>query len=125
MSTLVGARVLVLEDEAILAFALEDMLLDLGCEVIGPALRLSEAFNLLESEQLDAAVLDVNVGGDRSYGVAEDLERRDVPFIFATGYGAEGMELKRTGICVLPKPYRRDDLKAELLRLLQKPVADG
>jgi len=125
MSALNGTRVLVLEDEAVLAFALEDMLLDLGCAVVGPALRLSEAFALLEKAQLDAAVLDVNVGGDRSYGVAEDLERRGIPFIFATGYGAEGLELQRTGVRVLAKPYRRHDLEIELIRLLQKPAVDG
>jgi len=124
MSALKGTRILVLEDEAVLAFALEDMLLDLGCEVVGPALRLSDAFSLMEKEQLDVAVLDVNVGGDRSYGVAEGLERRGVPFIFATGYGAEGIELQQTGVRVLPKPYRVHDLESELIRLLQKPVVD-
>jgi len=120
MSGLVGSRVLVVEDEAILAFALEDMLADLGCEVVGPALRLPEAFSLVQREHLDAAVLDVNIGGDRSYGVAEDLERRGVPFIFATGYGSAGVELKLAGIHVLAKPYSRQEMESELIRLLEK-----
>ncbi len=125
MSALEGARVLVLEDEAILAFALEDTLLELGCEVVGPALRLPEALSLAESERLDAAVLDVNIGGDRSYGVAEVLERREVPFIFATGYGSDGVEVKGPSVPVLAKPYRGDELEAALMRLLQKRVVSN
>jgi len=117
-----GSRVLVLEDEAILAFALEDMLVELGCEVVGPAMRLGDALSLAENERLDAAVLDVNIGGDRSYGVAEELERRGIPFLFATGYGLEGVELKRPGVRVLSKPYRQRELETELTRLLQHPV---
>jgi len=125
MSAITGCRVLILEDEAILAFALEDMLADLGCEVVGPALRLPEAFSLVERESLDAAVLDVNIGGDRSYGVAENLERRGVPFIFATGYGSAGVELKRPGVHVLTKPYRQREMEAELVRLLERRKHEG
>jgi len=123
MSALDGIRVLVLEDEAILAFALEDMLVDLGCEVVGPALRLAEALRLAQNERLDAAVLDVNISGDRSYGVAEVLEVRGIPFIFATGYGSEGVEPKRSGAPVLAKPYRQHQLETELTCLLQRTRA--
>lgn len=124
MSVLDGSRVLILEDEALVAFALEDMLVAFGCEVVGPALRLSQALDLIEREQLDAAILDVNIGGDRSYAIAEELERRSVPFIFATGYGTEGVELKRASVRVLTKPYRRHELESELKRLLEKPAPD-
>ena len=125
MVALKGARVLVLEDEAILAFALEDMLLELGCEVVGPAMRLADALSLVEKDPLDAAVLDVNIAGDRSYCVAEILERRGIPFIFATGYGSGGVEVKRPDVRVLAKPYRQADLEAELIRLLQHPAVES
>jgi CheY-like chemotaxis protein len=125
MSAIAGRRVLVLEDEAVLAFALEDMLIELGCEVVGPALRLAEASRLAENERLDAAVLDVNIGGDRSYSVAEVLERRGIPFMFATGYGSCGVDLKRSGTPVLAKPYRQHELETELTRLVQRPSSRG
>lgn len=126
MNELAGARVLIVEDEAIVAFMLEDMLVELGCVVIGPALRLADALRLVEeAERIDAAVLDVNIGGERSDRVAEALERRHIPFVFATGYGRQGMTLTGGGAELLAKPYRMDDVEAELRRLLPGRLAPG
>jgi CheY-like chemotaxis protein len=118
MNLLSGKKVLLLEDEAIIAFAVEDMLTDIGCIVVGPALRLTEALELVETAQIDAAVLDVNINSERSYPVAEELQRRGVPFLFATGYDREGLEWPGAPADVIAKPYRRDQLEAALERLL-------
>src|SRR3712207_9118444 len=87
-----GVRVLVVEDEAAISLLLEDMLLDFGCEVIGPAARLSAALDAVERETVDLAILDVNVAGEPIYPVAETLARKGVPFVFSTGYGSAGIK---------------------------------
>ncbi|OBX19056.1 hypothetical protein A9995_07860 [Erythrobacter sp. QSSC1-22B] len=105
---------LVLEDEPIVAFAVEDMLIDLGFDPVHVATTLDEAYRCLEKFTPGAAVLDVNIRGDRSYGVAEALVSRGVPFVFATGYGeAEHPEAFR-GVSTLTKPYDQAQLNAAL-----------
>ena len=118
MSALRGKRVLLVEDEAVIAFAVEDMLTDLGCEVVGPAFRLEEAIAMAETAALDAAILDVNLNDQRSYVVADELTRRAVPFLFATGYAEAGVDWGGAEVAVLPKPYRQDQIAAALGRLL-------
>lgn len=118
MSLLTGKRVMLLEDEAIIAFAVEEMLIDLGCTVVGPALRLDEGLELAASAEIDAAVLDVNINSERSYSIAEALERRGVPFVFATGYDRDGLEWRGADSEMIAKPYRREQLEAALQRLL-------
>src|SRR4051794_22900016 len=82
-----GRRVLVVEDEMIVAWLLQDMLADLGCAVVGPAARVSQALAMIDAEAIDAAVLDVNLNGQKSYPVADALAARGMPFVFSTGYG--------------------------------------
>ena len=106
--------VLVVEDEAMIAMLLEDMLDELGCGVVGPAFRVAEAIELAGSAEIDGAVLDVNLGGEKVYEVADALRRRNVPFAFASGYGEAGLRAADAGRPVLEKPYRLSDL-AELL----------
>lgn len=118
MSALAGMRILVVEDEPVIAMTVEDMLIDLDCQVIGPASNLEQAQALAEAEALDAAVLDININGGRSYLIADALRRRGVPFVFATGYGEEGIENGSGGMPVLQKPYRQDQIEAALCRLL-------
>lgn len=113
MSGLAGKRVLVVEDEPIVAMMVEDMLIDMGAEVIGPASTLERAIALVEEQPLDAALLDVNLGEKRSNEVAALLHRRGVPFIFATGYGDAGMAAFAEAP-VLQKPYREAQLAAML-----------
>jgi two-component SAPR family response regulator len=79
-------RVLVVEDEVLLALEVQDMLQRLGQEVVGPVGNLREALKLAETEQLDAALLDVNLGTENSLKVAETLAERGIPFVFVTGY---------------------------------------
>jgi CheY-like chemotaxis protein len=78
-------RVLVVEDEGLLAALLEDMLAELGCQTIGPAGTVEQALALIAEFEVDAAVLDLNLNGVQAYPVAEFLRRRGIPFIFTTG----------------------------------------
>jgi CheY-like chemotaxis protein len=117
-SALTGKRILVVEDEPILAMSLEDMLLDLGCIVVGPALRLAEAEALARSEALDAALLDVNMGDGLSFGIAAILAERGVPLCFSTGYGPPGVDPAFASAPVLQKPYRPEALTAALISLV-------
>ena len=105
MTDLSGKRVLIVEDEALLAMAIDDILSDLGCVVVGPALSLDQAQTLAGHEPLDAAVLDVNVGGASSFGIADILRQRSVPFCFVTGYGSASLPPQYAGVPVLAKPF--------------------
>lgn len=111
-------RVLVVEDEPIVAISLQDMLEALGYEVVGPAFRVAPALALAGEAGIDAAILDVNMGGEHSYAVAERLKDRGIPYIFATGYGREGIEPGHEDVPVLQKPYREAQVDAALRRLL-------
>jgi CheY-like chemotaxis protein len=110
-----GLRILVVEDEAAISLLLEDMLLDFGCEVIGPAARLSAALEAVSREQVDLAILDVNVAGEPIYPVAEALAQRSIPFVFSTGYGSAGIRDTFRDRPVLQKPFAQHDLKQKLL----------
>jgi CheY-like chemotaxis protein len=114
MMSLSGKRVLVVEDEMLVAMHLEDDLTAMGLEVVGPAMRLDAALALAESADVDVAVLDVNIHGGRSYPVATTLQERGVPFIFATGYGHTEEHEAFAGVTTLTKPYRTDDLATAL-----------
>lgn len=110
-----GLRILVVEDEAAISLLLEDMLLDFGCEVIGPAARLSAALDAVAREQVDLAILDVNVAGEPIYPVAEALAQRSIPFVFSTGYGSAGIRDAFRDRPVLQKPFAQHDLKQKLI----------
>ena len=84
-----GQHVLIVEDEYFLAQDLVDYFQDLGVQVLGPAASVSEALRLLESAEVQGAILDVNLRGERVYPVADVLRQRHVPFVFASGYGGE------------------------------------
>ena len=114
-----GRRILVVEDEPLVAMLLEDLLLELGLEVIGPALRLERALELARSEPMDAAILDVNLAGERSYAVAEQLAARGIPFAFATGYGSPGLD-RNLDAPLLRKPFERDAVRRVAERLLER-----
>lgn len=114
-----GLRVLVVEDEMMVSMLIEDMLGDLGCEVIGPASRIEDALVLVDSAAIDCAVLDVNLGGQPIFPLADILRERGAPFAFATGYGDAGLREADRGTPVLQKPFREIDL-ARVLGELRK-----
>lgn len=117
--TLVGRRILVVEDEMMIAMLVEDMLSELGCSVVGPAHALDAALDLAQSEVgLDAALLDVNLGGQPVFAVADALRARGVPAIFSTGYGDAGLRDVDRGSAVLQKPFRAGDLARALNQAL-------
>jgi CheY-like chemotaxis protein len=117
---LAGLRVLVVEDEMMVSMLIEDMLTDLGCTVVGPASRLDEAIELASTSELDCAVLDVNLGGQPIFPLADLLRERGYPFAFATGYGDAGVRDVDRGTPVLQKPFREGDLARVLGELRAK-----
>lgn len=108
------ARILVVEDEFLVAALLQDRLEALGCDVVGPASTVSEALELLHVEPVDAAVLDVNINGEKVFPVADALGQRGIPFIFATAYGAAGLTDRHAEHAVLDKPYQERALEHAL-----------
>ena len=117
-----GAKVLVLEDETLVSMMVEDMLLDLGCEVVGPFAKLDQALAFMDSGdgQIDAALLDVNLGGVRSFPMAEALAGKGVPFVFTTGYDESGLPDIWRGRPTLRKPF----MMGEMAEALKKALPD-
>ena len=113
-----GLRVIVVEDETLVAILLEDMLTDLGCEVLWTAHRVSKALDLVARSRPDAAVLDVNIGGDEVYPVAVALAERAIPFVFATGYGIRGLTEPWRNRPIVQKPFQAEHLSHSLLAAL-------
>jgi CheY-like chemotaxis protein len=113
-----GRRVLLVEDEPIVAWLLKDMLVDLGCSVIGPAADVNQALAMIDAEPIDVAVLDVNLRGQMSYPVADVLVARGVPFVFSTGYDKDRLLEGYRTIPTLQKPFHRSDLGDTLAKLL-------
>lgn len=83
---LAGRRVPVVEDEMLVLVMAEDLLADLGCEAVSSAATVNQALLPIEIEVFDAALLDMNLGGDKSFPIADALAVREVPFAFSTGY---------------------------------------
>lgn len=106
-TALTGLRLLIVEDEMMVAMMVEDMLADLGCVVVDVAGTLSRGLALAADTGvvLDGAILDVNLGGDKVYPIAELLAARSIPFIFATGYGIAGIAESFSRVPALAKPY--------------------
>lgn len=110
-----GLRILVVEDEMMIALLLESMLVEFGHRVAGPVARLDKALEAAQREPLDLAILDVNVNGQEVYPVAAALASRGIPFVFATGYGRAGLRPPYRDRPTLQKPYRSDDLREAIM----------
>jgi PAS domain S-box-containing protein len=108
---LAGNRLLLVEDEVLVAMAIKDMLIELGFEVVGAYNRVTEAFAVAANQDIDAAILDVSLGGELIYPVADCLVAKDVPFVFITGYGAEAIDARFASYRVLQKPIQRQVLQ--------------
>ncbi len=104
-------RALVVEDEVIVGMLLEDMLGELGCEVVAISTHLEEALKLAGTLDIDFALLDINLDGQQSFPVADVLRGRGVPFLFATGYGAKILKPPYSGTPTLQKPFQLGDLE--------------
>jgi CheY-like chemotaxis protein len=88
-----------------ISMLVQDWLQELGYETVGPAQSVAAALSLLECSPLDGAILDVSLGDDNCYAVADHLLARGVPFAFATGHGRNGIAARFKDIAVLPKPF--------------------
>ena len=115
-----GLRVLLVEDEAMICLLLEDMLQEFGCEIVGPACDLKRATDLAQGEaSIDVAVLDVNLGGQVVFPVAEILAKRGVPILFTTGLGADELPEAWRGHQTVQKPMGMDQLAVSLGNVLR------
>jgi two-component SAPR family response regulator len=119
MTPLAGIRVLVVEDEGTVAMLIEEMLQELGCEVVASVARLATARDVASTLEIDLAILDVNLAGERVFPVAEILRDRHIPFLFSTGYGASGLPNEFNGYQVLHKPFSEGDLQRKIALTLQ------
>lgn len=113
-------RILVIEDEYLLAAHIEDLLIEAGVEVIGPVGTLEEALKLARDEEMHGALLDVNIHGGRVDDVAAILAGRAVPFIFVTGYGRANLPLLFQDAVVVAKPFKDEDLLREVRLMAQR-----
>jgi CheY-like chemotaxis protein len=114
-------RVLVVEDETLVAMLVEDILNDLGHEVGAIASRMPDALEIARGGEFDLAIIDINLDGQPSYPVADILAERGVPFIFATGYGSKGLDPKYSNTPVLTKPFVDAELETALWQI-SKPI---
>ena len=116
-----GRRILVVEDEMLVLMSIEDMLADLGCESVAAAATVDQAVALIDAQVFDAAMLDMNLNGTKSFPVADKLAALGVPFIFATGYSAQDMRDGYGDRPLLKKPIRYAELAGVFASLLARP----
>lgn len=123
-SLLAGKRILVVEDEPLIAMEIEAQLTQLGCTIVGPAGTIEAAEERIEAGGFDAALLDANIAGRRADPLAALLVRAGIPFAFATGYGRAGLPDGFDDAVVLAKPFATEDLK-HVIRGLVAPAPMG
>jgi CheY-like chemotaxis protein len=111
-----GRRVLIVEDESLVAMLLETILEDMGCTPVGPASTVAEGLSMVAADApLDAALLDVNVAGSQVFPVAQALKDRGVPFVFSTGYGEGGLPDAWRGQSTIQKPFTEAAIREALM----------
>lgn len=115
-----GCRVLIVEDESVFAMMLEALLRELGCQHVATVARPLDAIPLIEAGGIDVAVLDINLDGQNSYGVASALATHGVPFIFSTGYSKAASRPEFADRPTLYKPFHTRELEQALLSVLQR-----
>lgn len=111
-------RVLIVEDEAMISMLIEDMVLDSGCEIVGPAARLDHALTLALQVEIDIGLLDINVDGSVVFPVADVLRFRNIPFIFATGYDFRTLPERFRDNPTLSKPFSYQSFLETMRRTL-------
>lgn len=118
-----GLKVLVVEDEGIIALLLEDMLNELGHDMVASAANIDDARAEAANQKIDLAILDVNLGRQSSYPLASDLSAKGIPFILATGYGRNALAEEWQGGVVLQKPFEVQALSAAIAESLARGPA--
>jgi two-component sensor histidine kinase len=118
-----GKRILVVEDEPLIAMVLTDYLSDAGCEIVGPAQSLDKAKALVADAAIDAALVDGNLAGKRVDEIAIALNSRDIPFVFVTGYGRDALPDGFADAPIVEKPFTQEQVVSALERLFSNVVA--
>jgi CheY-like chemotaxis protein len=114
-----GRRVLIVEDESLVAMLLETILEDMGCTPVGPVGTVDEGLDMVAGAgALDGALLDVNLGGHQVFPVAEALRDRGIPFVFSTGYGEGGLPDEWRGLPTVQKPFSETAIREALMRAM-------
>ncbi len=122
-TTLAGYRILVVEDDMMIALFIEETLQSLGCVVVGPVGKLHVALRLATDEPLDAAILDVTIRGGQTFPVAEQLMSRGIPFLFASGYGDWALPQAFRDQARLTKPFTARELETRVQALYSQSNA--
>lgn len=124
--SLVGIVILVVEDEALLAFDLRDSLQEAGAIVIGPVPSLPGAIRAANDEHIDAAILDIDLQGQDVFPAADILLRRGVPFVFHSGHGSHsGLPAQFEAVPICPKPACPDDVLSAVAELIHSYHSTG
>lgn len=117
-SLLRGRRILVVEDEVVISLSMEQLLADHGCKVVGPAYDVAGALALVDKHKIDCGVLDIRLGDEMVYEVAEALNARGIPIVFVTGYAY--VDDRFSDVPVIQKPFKSTDIENALLQTLSK-----
>ena len=117
-AALAGRRVMVAEDELLVAMLIEDILGDAGCIIVGPFTTVGDALRAVEAGGIDVALLDVNLRGQKIYPVGLALEARGIPFVLLSGYGQEAVPADHPNWKACSKPFKAEDV----LRMISGPV---
>ena len=115
-------RILIVEDEPLIALTVEDMVMELGYEVAATIGRIDEALAFIEREHIDGAILDVNLGRLRIDPVADALALKGCPFVFTTGEGEAGLPPNHAGRPYVAKPFRMVDLETALMTAIPPDI---
>ena len=120
--TIAGCRVLLVEDEAMVALLLEDQLAEMGCTVVAVAGRIEAALAAARTADYDLAILDLNLDGRQTYPVLDAVAARDLSSVLVTGYGPAGLPERYRHLPVLSKPFREADLRLTIEMALAAAV---
>jgi DNA-binding response OmpR family regulator len=118
-------RILVVDDEPLISMMVEDWLIELGCEVVGPAGSVEDGLTFADIQGLDGAILDLKLGDQDCYPLANVLRARGIPFAFATGAGDVGVASGFDNPLVLAKPFDFEGVKAVLSKMLEQRASAG
>jgi DNA-binding response OmpR family regulator len=121
-----GRRIMIVEDELMVAMLLESALLEAGCSVVGPFGHLSDAVRAAREEAMDGALMDINLAGERVFPAAEALDLRHVPFLLVSGYDEEVLPACGRHWPVCSKPFRMEhilNMLGDLLEARPQPTA--
>jgi len=113
-----GLRILIIEDSPVIALATEEMLRAFGHVPLGPVGNMASALELAESQEMDAAIVDLNIRGTKTFSLLSILDRRDVPFLIISGYADWKMPDEWLGRARLQKPFNETQLRAKLTEIL-------